>query len=237
MGFVLYNQRTVRTMWPSSKKVMPLFYYVGTIISKILMVLLTRRHVYGKENVPREGPLIVVANHLHNADPPLLSASLPREIAFMAKEELFHNFFSRIIVTGFGAFRVHRRRYDRQAIRQAEEVVKRGAALGLFPEGSRSPTGQLQEALPGSALIALRLNVPILPVGITGTERIKGGFSALKRPVVKVNIGHPFQLSAGSRKPSRAEIQDATGVIMSQIAELLPREYRGVYHIGAERDQ
>lgn len=216
-------------MRPRAKKRMPFFYYVGACITTVLMLLLTRWRVYGKENVPRGGPLIVVSNHLHNADPPLLSASLPREIVFMAKEELFHSPLGRIVIIGFGAFQVSRRRYDREALRRASEVLQQGFALGLFPEGTRSKTAQLQEAFPGTALIAWQAKCPIVPVGIAGTEKIRGFFWFLKRPVVTVRIGLPFEIPTRAGQPSKSELKASADLIMTRIAEVLPLEYRGVY--------
>ncbi len=216
-------------MRPRNKKRMPFSYYVGVCIMKVLMLLLIRWRVYGKENVPREGPLIIVSNHLHNADPPLLSAVMPRGIVFMAKEELFRNRLGRIVVIGFGAFQVSRRRYDREALRRASEVLQQGLALGLFPEGRRSKAAQLQEAFPGTALVAWQAKCPIVPVGIVGTEKIKGFFLFLRRPVVTVRIGSPFEIPTSNGQPSKPELKASADMIMTRIAELLPQGYRGVY--------
>ncbi len=208
---------------------MPWFYYVGRLMARMLLLLLTRWRVRGRENVPSQGPLLVVANHLNLADPPLLWVSLGRKALFMAKEELFRFRFSGYFIRGFGAFPVHRGQLDRKALRQAEQVLANGMALITFPEGTRSKSGQLQPAFSGSALIALHSGVPILPVGIAGTERIKGVAWLLRRPEITVNIGHPFYLPPASSKLTKVELAKLTNYMMGRIAELLPQEYRGNY--------
>lgn len=208
---------------------MTLFYYLGTMIMKLLLLLLTRWKVQGKENIPAQGPLIVVANHLHLADPPLLSASIPRRIVFMVKEEAFRSPVQGPLVRGYRAFPVRRGRLDREALRQAEKVLKEGLALGMFPEGKRSAEAQMQQGYPGTSLLALRYGVPILPVGITGTERIKGLFALLRRPEITVNIGEPFNPPPVDGRLTRAQLSVVSDCIMGRIAELLPESYRGVY--------
>ncbi len=208
---------------------MPWFYYVAKLLVRMLLLLLTRWRVTGIENVPSQGPVLVVANHLNLADPPLLFVSLGRKVVFMAKEELFRSRFIGYFIRGLGAFPVHRGQLDRKALRQADQLLANGMALVTFPEGTRSKNAQLQPAFPGSALIALRSGVPILPVGITGTERIKGVAWLLRRPQVTVNIGHPFHLPPASSKLTKVELAELTNYIMGRIAELLPQEYRGNY--------
>lgn len=208
---------------------MPWFYYVGRLVVRMLLLLLTRWRVKGRENVPSQGSLLVVANHLNLADPPLLAVSLGRKAIFMAKEELFRFRLSGYFIHGFGAFPVHRRQLDRKALRQAGQVLGEGLALVMFPEATRSKSAQLQPAFSGSALIALRSGVPILPIGITGTERIKGVAWLLHRPEITVNIGHPFHLPPASSKLTKVELTKLTDYMMGRIAELLPPEYRGDY--------
>jgi 1-acyl-sn-glycerol-3-phosphate acyltransferase len=208
---------------------LPWFYHVAGVVLRMLFPLLTRREVKGKENIPSQGPVLVVANHLNLADPPLLGISLGREVIFMAKEELYRSRFAAYFLTGLGSFPVHRGKLDRRAMHQAERILAEGRALVMFAEGTRSKTAQLQPALPGSALIAMRSGVPVLPVGIAGTEGIKGAGWILRRPHITVNIGQPFYLPPVSGKLDKAELAEQTNFIMERIAELLPPQYRGVY--------
>ncbi|MFC1897532.1 lysophospholipid acyltransferase family protein [Chloroflexota bacterium] len=205
------------------------FYYIARTKIRVLLKLLTHCQVKGKENIPRQGPLLIVANHISLVDPPLLGVSLGRKVIFMAKKELFHSRVISYFMSILGAFPVHRKQLDRQAIRQAYQVLADGLPLVMFPEGTRSPNNRLLPALPGSALIALRSGAPILPVGIIGTEKIRGLTWLLHRPHIIVKIGHPFYLPQVSSKSAKTDLTELADFIMERIAELLPLEYRGDY--------
>jgi 1-acyl-sn-glycerol-3-phosphate acyltransferase len=208
---------------------MTLFYSVANTAMRTLLIALTRWEVEGRENVPRTGPLIVVANHLTLIDPPLLGASIPRKIHFMAKEELFDSFRWRVIVEAYGAFRVRRGHWNREALRRAAGALDNGWALGLFPEGKRSADHRLQDPLPGASLLAARTGAPILPVGISGTEQVNGLGFILERPRITVRIGAPFALPSDGEKRTRVRLARQSDYIMEHIAELLPESYRGHY--------
>ncbi len=208
---------------------MPWFYYVGRLIVRTLLLLFTRWQIKGRENIPSQGALLIVANHLHLADPPLLVVSLSRKVVFMTKKELFHFRVIGYFVRGFGAFPVHRGQLDRKALRQVHQLFADGKALVMFPEGTRSKSVQLQHASSGAALVALRGGVPILPVGISGTEKIKGMFWMMHRPRITVNIGCPFYLPPVNSPLTKVELSKFTTLIMEHIAELLPPQYRGIY--------
>lgn len=209
---------------------MPWFYYFGTyLILKPLLFVFSRFRVEGKENIPSEGPLIVVANHLSNTDPPILSACIPRRVVFMAKEELFRHLLFGPLTRGWHAFPVRRGRLDLEALRNAQEVLDKGMVLGMFPEAMRSSNAQMQQGYTGAALIAHRGNAAILPVGITGSHKLfKYGFT-LRRPRVIVNIGKPFTLQPAKGKLTKDQLASSIDIIMRRVAELLPESYRGYY--------
>lgn len=214
-------------VWYAPCRPMGVIYAVDNAAVRMLLIALTRWRVEGKDNVPRRGPLVIVSNHLSLIDPPLLGVSVPRTIRFMAKQELFDSFFARVVVQGYGAFPVRRGQLDRAAIRGALQALQDGQVLGMFPEGTRSRNGQLQPAELGASLIAARSGVPILPVGISGSERVNGIISILRRPQITVNIGRPFALPSLGGGSGRSRLAHHTELIMERIAELLPHGYRG----------
>lgn len=203
------------------------------VVGRTLGVTLPLR-VTGTENVPPSGPLIVVANHLSNADPPILIVAFPRPLFFMGKSELFRNPILGWIVRKFGGFPVERGTADRAALRHALKVLNEGIAIGIFPEGGRSKTGALRPGLPGVGLLALQSGSPVLPVGLTGTEVYPvNGDWPLRRPRgmprgVGVRFGEPF-LVPKHVDGKRVTADEATRLIMTRVAELLPEPYHGVY--------
>ncbi|MFO7996972.1 MAG: lysophospholipid acyltransferase family protein [Dehalococcoidia bacterium] len=188
--------------------------------------------VVGKENVPLTGPLILVANHVHVLDPLFLVFGFPRWINFIAKEELFRSPFYRAWLRWAGSLSIRRGgriREKQEVLESARDALERGLVLGMFPEGSRSHDGKLRKGKSGSAAIASKTNVPILPVGIVGTDKIKGISWLWKRPSIVINIGKPFKLPPTESKVSKSQRQLLTTQLMSEIAALLPPEYQGAY--------
>jgi 1-acyl-sn-glycerol-3-phosphate acyltransferase len=193
-----------------------------------------------KRKLP-DGPLIMVSNHLSWFDIPLIGVAIPRQIAFMAKKEYFHSPFHRRLVDLYGSFTVERGAVDGTALKIAFDVLDKGGCLGIFPEGTRSKSLQLQQGHVGTAFIALHKNAYILPIGVSGTEKIRYKFQGISRilyrPKVVVNIGEPFILPDVHGHPSRKDRDRCTEIIMHSIADLLPESYRGVYRDNANADK
>ena len=208
---------------------MPWFYYFARLMVMMWLRLFTRWQVRGRQNVPKQGSLLIVANHVNLVDVPLLGVSFDRKVIFLAKQNLFRYPVLSYVVRHLSAIPVRRGKVDRTTLHRANRVLADGQTLVIFPEGTRSYSGRLGRAFPGAALIALRSGAPILPVGIIGTEKVKGTAWILRRPRLTVNIGQPFHLPAVNGKLSKTELAESTNLIMGHIAELLPVEYRGNY--------
>lgn len=196
--------------------------------------------IKGQEHIPATGPVLLVANHLHNLDPVALNASCTRPIFFMAKRELFENRMFGFLIRGVGAFPVDRGAIDRAALRHVGLLLDEGLVVCILPEGTRSQTRALKEGNPGVALIASRHDVPIIAAAITGTEHLPLDSKATGQPWfrrrVTVTFGKPFRLPP--RRPGqKLDLQEATDRIMLEIATLLPEEYRGIYaeRVAAQR--
>ena len=212
-----------------------MFYDFASFAVRLLLAVLARCSVEGTERLPRDGAFLIVSNHLSLIDPPVLGALIPRRIVFMAKEELFHAPIIGQLVSWYGAFAIRRGEADRQALRKAVGVLEHGQVLGMFPEGTRSKTGKMNEAHPGAALIALLSGATVVPVAITGTDRVRSPLSLLARPRIAVRVGEPFKME---RVRSRKEnLEDATREMMGRVAVLLPEERRGFYEVAAMRNE
>lgn len=203
-----------------------------------LFFLLFRMRIKHLERVPKEGGVLVVANHIHNADPILLNAAYPRPIHFMAKKEAFEVPVLPWILRWTGAFPVDRGKSDRAAIKRALAALEHGIAVAMFPEGTRSRVFALQKAHPGAGLLALTADVVVQPAAITGTERLpmngaKGKATGdLERDPghsgVQILFGEPFRVPR-EIDGRRVTAEEATEILMREIARLLPEDYRGIY--------
>lgn len=187
-----------------------------------------QRQVEGTENIPRKGPLILASNHLNLADPAIIMTLVPRRIAWLTKRELFDIPFFGAWYRLFGAIPVRRFEADLEALRKAQEALGRGLALGMFPEGTRSRSGGLGKAYPGTALIALRTGAPVLPIAIWGSEVITLPKAFFRRTRVHIRFGQPFSLPPAERIRTPV-VEEGTNLIMCKIAALLPPQYRGAY--------
>lgn len=217
---------------------LPRFYHFGNwILRNILFKSLLDVEVFGRENVPPSGPLIVVVNHISFLDPPLAGAYFPRDLRMMAKVELFETPVVGKLVSGYGAFPIRRGEGDAQALKYSLRTLRQGGALFLAPEGTRSADKQLQRGKEGVALLAVRTGAPIVPVGIAGQEKWLYRLRRLRRAHVQMRIGAPFLLESPVRRPARLMLTEMTDAIMQRLARELPARYRGEYATIAMPDQ
>ncbi|NEQ44561.1 MAG: 1-acyl-sn-glycerol-3-phosphate acyltransferase [Leptolyngbya sp. SIOISBB] len=152
-----------------------------------------RGRVEGAQHVPKQGPLLVVANHASDFDPPLLSNCVRRPVSFMAKEELFNVPVLAPAIRLYGAYPVKRGSADRSAIREALKQLEQGWAVGVFLQGTRTLDGRIPNPKLGAALIAAKAQAPLLPVSLWGTQRILPNDSKLPRSQpLTVRIGKPI---------------------------------------------
>lgn len=155
----------------TEERIPPIVYWISKAIVLTGLKLVTRWKVVGKENVPKSGPLVFGSNHISNFDPIVIGASTNRQVRFMAKHELFKSPLIGRFLRYYGAFSVKRGMQDTTAMRQAIAIPHHGGCVVVFPEGSRSRTGEVGKGMPGVALIARKANAPIIPVAIVGPYR------------------------------------------------------------------
>lgn len=204
---------------------------IARAIIGAIALRVARVRVEGFENVPA-GPCVLACNHLSNADPIFMATTLPRHPYFMAKMELFKNPLLGWFYRQAGGFPVYRGEGDEWAIARAGKVLEAGEVLAIFPEGKRSKHGQLVTGKTGMARLALKHQVPVVPMAIWGTERIAhGGRPQFERPTVRMTMGQPIDLAAIAPAPpyDAAVYQQMTTVVMRAIAQLMPDRYRGPY--------
>jgi 1-acyl-sn-glycerol-3-phosphate acyltransferase len=207
----------------------------------------TRVSIEGAINeLPRTGPLIVASNHASNLDVPVIGSwlipKLGRRIHWLGKKELFDWPIIGWVAANGGVHPVDRGAADVEAFRLAQRILDEGHVLFVFPEGTRSPDGALQEARDGVALLALRTGAPIVPLGISGSYRVWPKGQRLPHPGgrVTVRVGRPFRPAdeLPEDTPRAAAKRLTTEMIMDRIAALLPPGQRGVHGDAgrAERD-
>jgi len=186
--------------------------------------------VEGLENIPSQGPAILMINHIAFIDPIVVLHVLPRNIVPLAKIEVYNYPLIGIIPRLWGVIPVRREEVDRRAVQQVLEVLRAGEIVLVAPEGTRAP--QLSQAKEGIAYLASHANVPIVPVAIDGTK----GFPALrffsavwKTPGAVVKFGRQFRFRTDLKRPDRQQLRIMTDEAMYLLASMLPANRRGYY--------
>lgn len=195
-----------------------------------LFNLLSQLHIQDLENVPEQGGAIMASNHLGRLDAPLGFCLLKRQDATSLVADTYKSsLFFRWIVDTTGGIWINREDADLQALRAARDFLKQGGLLGIAPEGTRSRNGKLNPAKTGVAYLADKVEVPIIPIAIYGTEKAFKELFRFRRPHIYMRFGKPFYLPPLDRKDREAGMQRNTDEIMCRIAAMLPEDYRGVY--------
>lgn len=217
-----------------------LVYAACTAFTRLVVYSLARVEVVGRSHVPGGGPLILVANHVHLLDPPLVAACVQRRVHPMAKRELFEIPLIGWFFHAYGAFPVRRFSADMGALRVARNLLRNDEAVLMFPEGTRGRRAgaatELRPALPGAAVVAQMSHAPVVPVAITGSNvPLPGVFWAWalrKRPAIRVEFGAPFEVPEPSAGGGSPELE--TDRLMRRIAAMLPESHRGAYGAASE---
>src|SRR5947209_285699 len=149
-----------------------MIYRLTWFVVRLLLRVFGRWQVTGAENVPASGPVILAANHLSFADPPTVGAGLRRKAWYMGKDELFRRPFLRWLFGQMQAFPVRRGTGDLAAMKKSLQVLAAGEALVLFPEGTRHQAGAPGDAEIGVGMLALRSGAPVVPVFLSGTDKL-----------------------------------------------------------------
>ncbi len=199
-----------------------MFYYVVRAVCWFMLKIFWKINVVGIENIPKEGGLILASNHVSFLDPIVLGITMKRKIYFMAKKEAFNNIFGRTILTHLNAFPVDRGKVDVRSLKKSLDILQEKKILGLFPEGTRSLNGELQELKLGIIKIAIKTGVPILPVGINGTHKIYSHgkiFPTLFKYSITVSYG-PLQYFEKEKIGDKIYQKESLNILSQKIREL-----------------
>ncbi len=198
-----------------------ILYTILHFIGRLLFKLLFRIEVRGRENIPKRGPLIIASNHLSFLDPPLVGVSSPRRLHYMAVAETFKFFFIGNLSKRLGAFPVKRKGADIEATKMALEILRKGEAMLIFIEGTRSPSGNLLEPKSGVGMLTYRTRATVIPALIVGSNRalpFKGRFIRPRK--IKVSFGGPLTIERFSHLKPKEAYHAMSDEIMNRIREM-----------------
>lgn len=209
-----------------------MFLKIVRIVTRLILRIIARVELHNFDRIPDAGGCIVVSNHLGRLDAMLGMILTDREDVIMMVAEKYQAYaFWRFAVRQMDAIWLNRHEADFHALRLVKKRLKAGGIAAIAPEGTRSAQRALQPGKPGAAWLAAQTGVPLVPVGITGTEdaEVTRRLRRLRRLHIVVRVGEPFTLPPMDRRERDAYLQRSTDEIMRRIAALLPPEYRGVY--------
>ncbi len=208
-----------------------LLYWVLWVLVRVVGRLYLRTRIVGDERLRTEGAFIIAPVHRSNLDAPLVNCRCPRIVRSLAKIEMFKGGLGTWVSAVMGSFPVHRGPGDRRALQEATGLLRRGEPVLVFPEGTRHSGRQVGEIFGGAAFLAARAGVPILPVGIAGTEEaMPPKAKVLRRVPVSIVVGEPLlppetkngRLSSDARNEFTARLREAMQSAMDEAAEMAP---------------
>jgi 1-acyl-sn-glycerol-3-phosphate acyltransferase len=207
-----------------------MLYRIVARILKVATSILCRIDAPDLDKVPMRGPLIVYSNHTGQIEVAVLFSQLqPRPMTGWAKMEAWRNPFLHWLFDLWGLIPVRRGEADTTALRKAISALEKGYIFGIAPEGTRNISGKLKRAHPGTVLLALHSDAPLLPVAHWGGERFLKNLARLKRTDFHIRVGEPFYLNVNGIRVTREIRQQIVDEMMVRLAALLPLEYRGEY--------
>lgn len=200
-------------------------------IIRFVINLIARVEIQGDENIPAEGGYVIATNHLGRLDVALLFYALEGDFILIIAEKYEHHWLFGPIGNAMNGIWLDRFNADVGAIRQVLTRMKAGGILVIAPEGTRSKSESMAEGKPGVAYLALKAGLPIVPVGLVGTEDrvVVEHLKRFKKSEIKIVVGEPFSLPPIQRKNREESLKQQTDEIMCRIGALLPEKYRGVY--------
>ena len=198
---------------------------------RIIINLIARVEIQGFENIPEKGGFVVATNHLGRLDPALLFYIMDGDFILTIAEKYEHHWLFGPLGNAVGGIWLDRFNADVGAIRKVLKRMNAGGLLVIAPEGTRSKTEAMAEGKPGVAYLAVKAGLPIVPVGLTGTEDrlVVENLNHFKKSEIKIVVGEPFNLPPIQRKDRDTVLKQYTDEIMCRIGILLPEKYRGVY--------
>ena len=197
-------------------------YYLSRAVLRLIFRILGGLTAVGAENIPKTGGVILAPNHISYFDPPAVGCSMSRQVHYMAKEELFRVPILSAWMHSVGSFPVRRGTADRRALKRAIELLNEGKVVCIFPEGTRSPDGKLQDPELGIGLIALKSRAPVVPALVIGTDKaLPPDSKRLHFHPIRIIYGRPLTFpDLYEARESRQVLEEVGRRVMAAIADL-----------------